>query len=312
MYAMSLDLIVIIFLVVCLLYAVRGAYFGLTKVFFRLSALAGAYACAYYYHQTLSLLLSQKFALDLPPWLLHCLAGSLCFLASFMALSVFLFLINRLISKLCPKVSHHLSAVIVSRLCAAAIAGAFGFLICSSGLACYLIISTSVPLPAIQSSPLNQGLINQSENLARIIQTALTERIESHQEIPSEPTKQLIKPPQNKVNSGIKKSNGSQSQSTELSPTNQALAQLDNDPKLQTALQLRLQTLMQTEGQLSNFIRQTIPLSHLNQEAVNSLLQEADAEKRIAEQFKYLLNDHDALISALQSLQNNKRSILAE
>ena len=131
---MPSDPLITIFCIVCLVYAVRGAIFGLTKVLLRICALTGAYFCAYIGYQPVSALISQHNPIELPPPLCYALAGCLCLLATFILFNIIAAGMNSIIKRLTAEWPTNFLRSFTTRTLAALISSAFGFGLCLSGL----------------------------------------------------------------------------------------------------------------------------------------------------------------------------------
>lgn len=297
------DPLTLTFSLVCLFYAIRGAYFGLTKVLLRISALAGAYLCAYTSYPPLSALLKQHIPIELPTPLYHALAGCLCLLIAFILFSAIAACIHSGIKKLAAKYPASLLTTTLTRLTAALVSCAFGFGLCVSGLLGYQILSKLFPVPQIEVTASNEAIINFGERLIQRIEAGdiLINRPEEQQAAPKS-TPSTESP-------SVKKSGGN-SQSGGLNPTTSVKNAADDillkqtiAPQQKQALEQHLEHLLSQEGQLTNFIRQNLPTEYQKDLGIASLLEQENAEQRIAQQFHHLLSDRQALMSALQSLK---------
>lgn len=276
------DPLTLTFSLVCLFYAIRGAYFGLTKVLLRISALAGAYLCAYTSYPPISALLRQHSPIELTTPLYHALAGCLCLLVAFILLSLIAACIHSWIKRLAAKYTNNILTNILTRLTAALVSCAFGFGLCVSGLLGYQILSKLFPLPHIELTASNEAIINFGEHLIQRIEAGgiPINRPDEQQTAPKS-TPSIESP-------SIQKSNG----------LKQTIA-----PQQKQALEQHLEHLLTQEGQLTNFIHQNLPAEYQNDLGIAALLEQENAEQRIAQQFHHLLSDRQALMSALKSLK---------
>lgn len=62
--------------------------------------------------------------------------------------------------------------------------------------------------------------------------------------------------------------------------------------------------LLSKDGQLTNFVRQNLAVDYQKAMGIDTLLEQANAEQRIAQQFRHLINDHQALADSLKTLIN--------
>lgn len=191
------DPLTLIFSIVCLFYAIRGAYFGLTKVLLRIGALIGAYLCAYTGYPPISALLSQHSPIELPAPLYNALAGCLCLLITFILFSIVAACIHKIIKRYTDEWPTNLMMAFVTRIAAALISGVFGFALCLSGLVGYLILSNFLALPHIAPTVSNQAIVNVGERIVQYIDA-------KRQDVPKE-----TKGPKNKMQpQSIRKSDG--------------------------------------------------------------------------------------------------------
>ena len=299
------DPLIIFFSSICLVYAMRGAIFGLTKVILRICALTGAYFCAYIGYQPVSVQISQHSPIELPLPLSHALAGCLCLLATFILFRIIAAGIHSMIKRLTAEWPTNLLSSFATRALAALISCAFGFGLCLSGLVGYLILSKIFALPTIEPTATNQAFIKLSENVIQRIQTNGVLKIRTDELKPDQKPVDKMQP------SSIRKSDGITSGNSQIPVSHisnaivSMLVQHTTSPQQKQALEQHLNHLLSQEGQLTNFIRQSLPADYQKKLGIDTVLEQADAEQLIAQQFRHLLNNRQALTSALQALKES-------
>lgn len=302
------DPLTLIFSIVCLFYAIRGAYFGLTKVLLRIGALIGAYLCAYTGYPPISTLLSQHSPIELPAPLYNALAGCLCLLLAFILFSAIAACIHSGIKKLTARYTTNLLTTCLTRLTAALISCAFGLGLCISGLLGYLIFSKLFPLPPIELTASNQAIINFSEHLIQRIEAGGILRNKADEAQTTPKSAPLIKSQSTQKSDGMTPSGNVKPLTRIHNNLDTLLLKHTSSPKQKQALEQQLNQLLAEDGQLINFIRQNLPNEYQQDIDITKLLEQEDAPKRIAQQFNHLLNDRQALMTALQSLKHNSLS----
>lgn len=300
---MPSDPLIAIFCIVCLVYALRGAIFGLTKVVLRICALTSAYFCAYIGYQPVSAQISQHSPIELPVPLFQALAGCVCLLATFILFRIIAAGIHSIIKRLTAEWPTNFLRSVATRTLAALISCAFGFGLCLSGLVGYLMLSKVFALPTIEPTTINQGFIRLSENVLQRIQTDGIPNIQTDEPRPDHKPVDNIQAPSIRKSDGIVPINSLTPMSLISNANDSMLLQHTTSPQQKQALEQDLNHLLSQEGQLKNFIRQSLPADYQKKMGIDTILEQKDAEKRIAQQFRHLLNNRQALISALQALQ---------
>ena len=160
-------------------------------------------------------------------------------------------------------------------------------------------------LPTIEPTTTNQAFIKLSENVIQHIQTDGISNIRTDEAKPYHKPEEKLQPQSIRKSEGIAPINSLIPLSHIVNGNGSMLMSHTTSPQQKQALEQNLDDLLSQKGQLTNFIRQSLPADYQKKIGIDTLLEQADAEQRIAQQFRHLLNNRQALTSALQALKES-------